>query len=51
MCMGVRPPVTTAVHHSAAALKGSRKIKNEITWLIDLTEDWDTDETFALKRT
>jgi len=25
--MGVRPPVTTAVHHSAAALKGLRKIK------------------------
>lgn len=32
MCMGVRPLVTTAVHHSAAALKGSRKIKNGMKW-------------------
>ncbi len=45
MCMGVRRrPVTTAVHHSAAALKGPRKIQNEMMWLIDLilTQDWDT---------
>lgn len=51
MCMGVRPPVTTAVHHSAAALKGHRKIKmkwNDVAYWS--AEDWDTDKTCASKR-